>query len=417
MSVTVHFPNMAIHQWIPLKRDTQEEAGGVTVELPKMLSGADSTLLKTWLVTRKAESEKKQLEKEEKKEREMNMWLLQDEDETREEVSERITFPISDTIETVPVAYQKMVEEPVSRELQSWMSGPQIEEKKEPNMEDWEHKDGRQNHLLNSWLVMECQDSLSGRNDKTNISENNVPEVKDVSNFSFNNWIVESKESHEKEENQGAELDGDNSGPTENCWLFKYPEDDNVVTEKKDVEIENLVENCWLIPKQDGNQVTEKLSVDDNEENTSMSGSEKNRWLLTNQDNKETDSSLVEDTDISKENTDTTPTEFNIWLSKSDEVETNFHDEDNETVKLEVIIPELEAKIEDVVPTREEITMIKEKMTLMSMWREADPEEQSWDAVNETAESEASIVTLDPTEDFDDFSDMQLELSQWISNV
>jgi len=53
----------------------------------------------------------------------------------------------------------------------------------------------------------------------------------------------------------------------------------------------------------------------------------------------------------------------------------------------------------------------------MSMWREADPEEQSWDAVNETAESEASIVTLDPTEDFDDFSDMQLELSQWISNV
>ena len=63
------------------------------------------------------------------------------------------------------------------------------------------------------------------------------------------------------------------------------------------------------------------------------------------------------------------------------------------------------------------ITMIKEKMTFMSMWREADPEEQSWDAVNETAESEASIVTLDPTEDFDDFSDMQLELSQWISNV
>merc|ERR1719309_1421147 len=174
----------------------------------------------------------------------------------------------------------------------------------------------------------------------------------------------------------------------------------------KDIEIENLVENCWLIPKQDDNEVTQELSIDNNEEDTSMSGSEKNCWLLTYQDNEETECSLVEDTDISKENTDTTPNEFNIWLYKSEEVETNLHDEDNETVKLEVIIPEVEAKIDDVVPTREEITMIKEKMTLMSKWREADPEEQSWDAVNETAESEASIVTLDPTEDFDDFSDM-----------
>lgn len=326
------------------------------MELPNMLSGADSTLLKTWLVTRKAESAKKQLEKEEKKEKEINMWLLQDQKETREEVSERITFPISDTIETVPVAYQKKVEEPVSRELQSWMSGPQIEEKKEPNMEDWEHKDGRQNHMLNSWLVMECQDSLSGQTHNTDMSDNNVPEVKDISNFSSNNWIVESKESHANEENHGAEQDEvvkdiNKSTPTEKFWLFKYPEDDNVVMEKKDVEIENLVENCWLIPKQDDNEVTQEISAN-NEEDTSMSGSEKNCWLLTNQDNKETESSLVEDTDISKENTDTTPTEFNIWLSKSEEVETTLDDEDNETVKLEVIIPEVEAKIDDVVPTR-----------------------------------------------------------------
>merc|ERR1719370_1699593 len=269
---------------------------------------------------------------------------------------------------------------------------------------------------------MDCQDSLSGQNDNIDMSDNNVPEVKDISNFSCNNWIVESKESNEKEENHEAEQDEvvkdiDDLAPTENCWLFKYPEDGNVVTENRDVKIENLVENCWLIPKKDDNEVTQQLSVDNDEEDTSMSGSENNCWLLTYQDNKETDSSLVEDTDISQENTDTSPTEFNIWLFKSEDVETNFHDEDNETVKLEVIIPELEAKIDDVVPTREEISMIKEKMTLMSMWREADPEEQSWDAVNETAESEASIVTLDPTEDFDDFSDMQLELSQWISNV
>merc|ERR1712126_7698 len=205
--------------------------------------------------------------------------------------------------------------------------------------------------------------------------------------------------------------------PTENCWLFKYIEDEDVVTENKDVDIENSMERCWLIPKQEDNEVTQELSVDNDEEDTSMSGSDTNCWLLKYPDNKETDSSLAEDTDVPKEDNDTTPTEFSIWLSNSEEVETTFHEESNETIKLKASIPEVEAKMEVEVPTREEITKIKEKMTLMSLWREADPEEQSWDAVDDTAESEASIVTLDPTEEFDDFSDMQLELSQWISNV
>merc|ERR1712240_836210 len=220
-------------------------------------------------------------------------------------------------------------------------------------------------------------------------SENKVPAEIDITYFSSNNFDIENEESTESEENNDGDRDeevkdNNDSIPTENCWLFKCTEDEDFVTENKDVDIEKSVESCWL---------------------------------LKYPDNKETDSSLADDTDVAKEDNDTTPTEFNIWLSNSEEVETTFHEESNETIKLKASIPEVEAKMEVEVPTREEITKIKEKMTLMSLWREADPEEQSWDAVDDTAESEASIVTLDPTEQFDDFSDMQLELSQWISNV
>jgi len=370
----------------------------------------DSTLLKTWLVTRKAESEKKLAEKEEKKERENNIWLLRDQEETREEVCERITLPISDTVDTVPIPHQENMEEPVPMELQSWMSGTQTETMMHEVQE----------HSLNSWLVKECQEDLSEQTDNVDRSHSNVPETKDIDH---SNWIVKNEENNVSEVITSTEENNETvqeeevkeEVPTENCWLFKYPKDENVTKHKDDID--NLVENCWLVPKQGDNEVTEELSVDNDEDDTSISASETNCWLLTYQDTKETDNSLAEDTDIAKENNETNPTESNIWLYKNEEVEPTFHDEGNETVELEAIIPEVEPKADVEVPTIEEITMIKEKMTFMSMWRKADPEEQSWDAVDDTAESEASIVTLDPSEDYDDFSDMQLELSQWISSL
>jgi len=274
-----------------------------------------------WLVTRKEECERKD---------EDNKWLPEQE-QTSKEVSDRITVPIPDTREIVSVTCQDQMEDPISREFQFRMWDPQTEEEgeREKTMVD---KDGILEHVLESWLLKECQQT----NDCWILQ---VTEVKDIGHSSFeNDCIVEKQQRNEngQEDNNLGKAD-----MADNLWLAKNPDDNSLFCNMDD----------WL--------ARDELDKD----NDGSILEDKNQWLNTEQDNK-----------------DMNPTDTNCWFAENKgNVESCTNEQKNE-----VIVPEKS----DDVPTH-----------------------------GKEEDDTASIVTLDPTEEFDDFSDMQLELSQWISNV
>jgi len=87
--------------------------------------------------------------------------------------------------------------------------------------------------------------------------------------------------------------------------------------------------------------------------------------------------------------------------------------------KEESIVPEDDEQDVELLAVKDDVSL-RLKMSLMSFLKESEPvENEASETTEDIGESEASIITLgtsvDPAEDFDDFSDMQLELSQWIS--
>merc|ERR1712226_1335971 len=170
--------------------------------------------------------------------------------------------------------------------------------------------------------------------------------------------------------------DEDDSTLSDNCWLVKDPEDQNVDnkeqsekdcllavnTEDKEIGASTLVENCWLVTEQDDEEVESSLLAED-------------VWIAA-----------------TSEHGDVTLTDTDCWLPKVE-------------VKDETI-----SSVEDSVDP-------SPNGSLMRGWKDIPEEEVTVPEEEAKEDDEASIVTLDPTEEYDDFSDMQLELSQWISSV
>jgi len=174
---------------------------------------------------------------------------------------------------------------------------------------------------------------------------------------------------------------------TNDCWILQ-------VTEVKDIahsSFENEKEQRHENGQEDNNvakaDMADNLWLTKNTDERNIDNSLfciKDDWLAGDALDKDNDGSVLEDKDqwlnTEQDNKDMNPTGTNCWLAENTENVESFTNEYNN----EVIVPEKS----DGVPTH-----------------------------GKEEDDTASIVTLDPTEEFDDFSDMQLELSQWISNV
>jgi len=191
--------------------------------------------------------------------------------------------------------------------------------------------------------------------------------------YSLDSWLV--KECHQ----------------TNDCWILQVTEvrdighssfENDCIVEKEqrnksgqedtNVAKAELADNLWLAKNTDERNIDNSLFCN------------KDDWLARDELDKDNDASILEDKNqwlnTEQDNKDMNPTDANCWLADNKENEETFTNE----LKNEVIVPEKS----DDVPTH-----------------------------GKEEDDTASIVTLDPTEEFDDFSDMQLELSQWITNV
>jgi len=337
----------------PKSSSTKDERKIVKLEIPTILCSTDRGGLQTWLATRKAESDKKLVEKEGKKE---NIWLARETTEPASstsrvfsvkeglnkagEIKERVKTPISEIIEDVPAAPKEAVMESVIEEkpnsvrmslLKAWGSVVEKENIPEkaanekvpifscPLFQKQRKVQGPLSRDLQSWVPGPC-------------SERRDEKIQPIGNQNLDNVFT-------------------NSGRSFCRFGRNY--------ENRERNVNSPLTNSWLAKKED------KTILPVETRNESLRKSLLSAWA---------------------------------GCEKED-----------------VPVP-----VKEKTPTREEDMKSKLRMSLMNLWKEAEQdEEQSWDGVDDTTESEASIVTLDtmsdPSDEFDDFSDMQLELAQWIS--
>jgi len=324
--------------------------------------------LGTWLATRKAVSDKRLAEKEEKKE---NIWLAPETSTSNQtsasratsvrqgllragDIKDRVTTPISEISDAAPAVPKETVKESVKEGLmKAWGSFVEVEDKEnvcKATPAEQEHNDRLATPSVHHPMIQMYRKI-----------QDQKPMSRDIQS-----WVPgPQSESRPEKEKILIECPAPNkmfgnfkTSAERNSWLVRSRQVNNSAL---------INNNCWLLYKEEENKTG--FSV---EENVYQKNEQLRKSLLS------------------------------AWAGVEKEEE----------------VPSLK---KEEVTTKEEEVRIRLRMSLMNLWKEEEPEEdQSWDDVDDTAESEASIVTLDtlssdPIEEYDDFSDMQIELSQWIS--